>query len=133
MYWLNHLLGTSGLGRFLSIGSVQQYLPSKSLPIYAATKAAQFSLVKYLANVYGPKGISSDSISPGLIATDRNAHRRESVQDWEALSTAICPLQRAGTSEDIKGAALLLYSDAGSYINGADIQVDGGLLLRAAD
>ncbi len=122
-----------GWGRFLAIGSVQQYLASTRMPIYASTKAAQVSLVQYLANAYGPNGVNTNSISPGLVATDRNAFRREDEDEWQALQKGICPLQRAGTPEDIKGAALLLCSDAGGYINGADIQVNGGMLLRAAD
>lgn len=126
-------MAASGWGRFLAIGSVQQYVASARMPIYSATKAAQFSMVQHLAKCHAAEGVTVNSISPGLIATDRNAFRRQDPDDWADLQTTLCPMGRAGLPEDIQGAALLLCSDAGSYITGADIQVNGGMLLRAAD
>jgi len=67
-----------------------------------------------------------NNLSPGLIATARNRWRREDENAWREIQMAANPMQRAGTPEEIAGAALLLCSEAGSFITGADLQVTGG-------
>ncbi len=60
-------------GRLVSVGSVQQYKPHKDMAVYAATKAAQMSIVENLAKQLAPSGITVNNLSPGVIATPRNA------------------------------------------------------------
>ncbi len=126
-------MAARGWGRFLAIGSVHGHRPGPRLPAYAASKAALSSFMRYLAWQVAADGITVNTISPGLIATDRNRLRREDADDWAALQARVVPMGVAGTPDDIKGAALLMCSDAGRYITGTDLLVDGGMLLRPPD
>jgi NAD(P)-dependent dehydrogenase (short-subunit alcohol dehydrogenase family) len=114
-----------GWGRVLSIGSVNQTRPEAQLSIYAALKSAQHNLVANLARVHAAKGVALNTLSPGLIATERNRWRREG-SEWMAIQAGANPMKRAGDPEEMVGAALLLCSDAGSFITGADLQATGG-------
>lgn len=113
-------------GRVLSIGSVNQTAPEPELAVYAALKAAQHNLIVNLAGQHARDGVTLNTLSPGLIATDRNRARREDPAAWQAIQAAANPMRRAGDPEDVVGAALLLCSDAGSFITGINLQVDGG-------
>lgn len=113
-------------GRILAIGSINQTPPKSVLAVYAALKSAQHNLVINLAREYAPNGITINNLSPGLIATERNKFRRDDPHAWAKLELKCCPMPRAGTPSEIAPAALLLCSDAGSYITGADLQVIGG-------
>lgn len=118
-----------GWGRILTIGSVNQTRPEPELAIYAALKAAQHSLGMNLARQLAPSGVTVNNLSPGLVATARNSWRRVDATQWAAIERGANPMQRAGTPDEMAGAALLLCSDAGSYITGADLQATGGAHL----
>lgn len=113
-------------GRILSIGSVNQVLPEPELAVYAALKSAQQNIVINLAKQNALHGVTVNGISPGMIATQRNKSRRVDGALWKRLERECCPMQRAGKPEEIVGAALLLCSEAGSYITGTDLQITGG-------
>ena len=113
-------------GRILTIGSVNQTTPESVLSVYAALKSAQHNLAINLAREYAPHGITINNLSPGLIATERNKFRREDPAAWKAIEAGCSPMQRAGKASEMAGAALLLCSEAGSYITGADLQATGG-------
>ncbi len=115
-----------GWGRVLTLGSVQQANPIIELAVYAGLKSAQYNLVVNLSRQYVNTGVTINNISPGLIETDRNRFRRENQADWEAMIERLSPMGRAGQPEDLIGAALLLCSDAGSFITGANVNVTGG-------
>jgi NAD(P)-dependent dehydrogenase (short-subunit alcohol dehydrogenase family) len=115
-----------GWGRVLTIGSVNQTTPEAELSVYAALKSAQHNLSINLARQYAPFGVTVNNLSPGLIATERNRWRRTDAQAWAAIERGSSPMQRAGAPEEMAGAALLLCSDAGSFITGADLQATGG-------
>jgi NAD(P)-dependent dehydrogenase (short-subunit alcohol dehydrogenase family) len=115
-----------GWGRVLTIGSVNQTTPEPQLSIYAALKSAQHNLSINLAKQYAPFGVTVNNLSPGLIATERNRWRREDANAWTEIQRTSSPMQRAGTPEEMAGAALLLCSQAGSFITGADLQATGG-------
>lgn len=117
-----------GFGRIIAVGSVQQYAPHPLMLIYAATKDAQWSFVKNLARQLGPKGITVNSLSPGVILTPRNASALADKAYREKCETAI-PLGYIGDAKDLNGALILLASNAGRYINGIDLVVDGGMRL----
>ncbi len=119
---------SKGWGRIVTLGSVQQNRPSKQMIVYAASKAAQLSMVKNLAWQLGNKGITINNLAPGVIGTVRN----EEVLSNEVFKTKIVkniPLGYIGEPDDLASMALLLCSDAGRYISGADIFVDGGMSL----
>ena len=115
-----------GWGRILTIGSVNQTRPEPELAIYAALKSAQSNLAQNLARQVAASGVTVNNLSPGLIATARNRWRREDENAWREIQIAANPMHRAGTPEEIAGAALLLCSEAGSFITGTDFQATGG-------
>lgn len=117
-----------GWGRILALGSVQQYKPHKDMAAYAASKCAQMSLVQNLAQQLAPFGITVNNLSPGVIATPRNAGALNDPDYARRLMAGI-PLGFAGLAEDCAAPALLLCSEEGRYITGIDLIVDGGMHL----
>ena len=117
-----------GWGRVVTIGSTNQYRNHPELPMYAATKCAVMSLVKNIAKQVAPFGVTVNNVAPGAIATPRNAAIYEDDEKRKAVEASI-PMGRFGQPEDCVGAVLLLCSDAGAYITGSDIVMDGGLRL----
>jgi NAD(P)-dependent dehydrogenase (short-subunit alcohol dehydrogenase family) len=117
-----------GFGRVIAIGSVQESRPNADCLFYAATKAAQTSMILNLARTVRAPDVTFNVIKPGAILTDRN---RAVLADrgYEAAVLERIPLGRIGEPQDCAGAALLLCSSEGGYINGAEIAVDGGLRL----
>ena len=114
-----------GWGRVVTIGSINQVRPEPELAVYAALKDAQKNLCLNLARTYAPFGVNLNNLAPGLIATERNRWRRQDQAAWAGIQRAVSPTGRAGTPDDLVGAALLLCSDAGAYICGADLMVTG--------
>ena len=117
-------MAARGWGRVVTIGSVQQQRPHPRMFVYAGSKAMQHNWVRNLSRQYGRQGVTVNNLAPGAIATARNA--AQLTTERGAIEARI-PVGRVGTPADLVGAAMLLCSDAGSYINGADIYVDGGL------
>jgi len=116
-------MGERGWGRVVTIGSVQQVMPHPAMMVYAGTKAAQFNWVLNLARQYGGHGVTVNNLAPGAILTARNQAQMQ--REGAALAQRI-PVGRLGAPDDLVGAALLLCSDAGRYITGGDLYVDGG-------
>jgi len=115
-------------GRILTIGSVQQQRPHPDMVVYAASKSALENLVRNLAKQLGPDGITINNLAPGVILTDRNTVALVD-EAYAARVRDMIPLREFGEPSDCVGAALLLCSDAGRYITGADLFVDGGMAL----
>jgi len=117
-----------GWGRILTVGSVQQAKPHPHMLVYAASKCAQMSLVDSLARDLAPSGISVNNLAPGVILTDRNTDALADDDYAEAVRSKI-PSGFFGESKDCVGLAQLLCSEAGRYITGQNIYVDGGMGL----
>lgn len=117
-----------GFGRVIAIGSVQEARPNPTHLYYAATKAAQTNMILNLARTTQAPGVTFNIVKPGAILTDRNRAVLAQPGRQEQVLARI-PLGRIGSPEDCAGIALLLCSPEGSYINGAEIAVDGGLRL----
>lgn len=117
-----------GWGRVLAIGSVQEARPSPIHFVYAGTKAAQTNMMKSLAKTLGGKGVTANVLQPGAIETQRNARQLSDPAYRKAVLDRI-PAGRFGTPADCAALAVLVCSDEGSYINGAELAVDGGLAL----
>jgi 3-oxoacyl-[acyl-carrier protein] reductase len=91
---------------------------------YAAAKGGIIGLTKTLALELGPHNVTVNAIAPGLIKTPRIA-----AAGWGNVSAAFIeslPLRRAGTPDDIAGVVAMLCSEAGAYVSGATIDVNGG-------
>ncbi len=117
-----------GWGRVLAIGSVQEVKEHPQLLIYAALKHAQTGMMRNLARQVAARGVTCNTLAPGAIATDRNAAVLQDAAYRDAVVNRI-PMQRIGDPDDCVGAALLLCSDAGRYITGERLLVDGGMHL----
>lgn len=116
-------MAVRGWGRLLTIGSVQQVRPHPQMMVYAGTKAAQLNWAWNLARQLGGQGVTVNNLAPGAIVTARN--RVQLATEGPSIVERI-PVGRLGRPDDLAGAALLLCSDAGGYINGANLYVDGG-------
>lgn len=121
------LMIAQGSGRIINISSITAQTGGVSGSVqYSATKGALLSLTKTLARDLGPHGITVNAIAPGQIETEMGtlgSEARRRVID-------MIPLRRMGTPEDVAYTALFLASDAASYIAGATIDVNGGILKR---
>ncbi len=115
-----------GWGRIVNIGSVQQVKPHKRMVPYAASKCALLSVVKNLAKQLGEFGVTVNNVAPGVINTDRNAEALQRLQYSKELHQSI-PLRRWGSPDECAPTVVMLCSEAGAYITGADLYVDGGM------
>ena len=125
-------MAEAGYGRILTIGSIQEVAPSAEMPIYSLTKAALKNLVENLAVQTAAQGITVNNLAPGLIETDRNAHRRIDMGRWNELTRMANPLGRAGTPEDLVGIALQLLAPESAFVTGATIYATGGAHVPGA-
>jgi NAD(P)-dependent dehydrogenase (short-subunit alcohol dehydrogenase family) len=112
-------------GRIINFSSIAARRGSDRVGVhYAAAKGGIIGLTKTLALELGPFGITVNAIAPGFIKTPRIA-----AADWgnagEAFIQAL-PLRRAGKPDDIAGVVAMLCSEAGGYVSGATIDVNGG-------
>lgn len=111
-------------GRIISIGSVVGTMGNPGQSNYAAAKAGVIGFSKALAREVGSRGITVNVVSPGFIETDMT--HALSDEQKEKLATQI-PLARLGKAEDIASAVGFLASEAGAYITGETIHVNGGM------
>jgi NAD(P)-dependent dehydrogenase (short-subunit alcohol dehydrogenase family) len=97
-------------------------------PHYSAAKAGVLGLAKAMARELGPDGIRVNCVTPGLIQTDITGGKLTDRMRTEIAATI--PLGRLGEAADVAGAFLFLASDLSSYITGAVIDVNGGMLIH---
>ncbi len=117
-----------GWGRVLTIGSVQQEKPHPAMIVYAATKSAVDNMVKNVAMQVADQGVTVNNLAPGVIGTPR---LDEPVPDVEERinQRMMTPMGGIGDPIDCAAMALLLCSNAGKFITGQNIFVDGGMTL----
>ncbi|KAI0811389.1 short chain dehydrogenase/reductase family [Xylaria sp. FL0064] len=113
----------------VNIGSINALnAPNLENYSYSASKAGLHHLTRHLSQVLGPKGITVNTLACGPFDTKMMAfsmkHFREAIEDGN-------PMKRHGRPSDVAGACIFLASRAGSYVNGATINVDGGVHLAA--
>ena len=115
-------------GRLISVGSVQENRPHPNMIAYAASKGALENMVRNISRQVAAEGITVNNLCPGVFLTDRNKDALSNPQYGELVKASI-PMHDCAMPEDAAGAALLLASDAGRYITGSTIMIDGGLSL----
>jgi 3-oxoacyl-[acyl-carrier protein] reductase len=122
------LLAAKKQGAIVNIASVLGLAVSKGAVAYAAAKAGVVQVTKALAVELAFKGVRVNAIAPGWFVTEMNDDYL-SGEEGAAIKREI-PMGRFGNPGDLDGALLLLVSDAGSYITGATIVVDGGQVVQ---
>jgi len=121
------MLAAGKPGAIVNIASVLGFGVAKGVVAYATAKAGVIQMTKALALELAFKGVRVNAIAPGWFVTEIN---REFLTSPEgAAMTRDIPAGRFGRDGDLDGALLLLVSDAGSYIAGATVVVDGGQMV----
>lgn len=117
-----------GWGRIVTIGSVQQNKPHPAMMVYAATKSAVLNVVQNLAMQLADQHVTVNNLAPGVIGTPRLEQDVPPVPERinKRLET---PSGGLGDPVDCAAVAVLLCSEAGRFITGQNIFVDGGLSL----
>jgi 3-oxoacyl-[acyl-carrier protein] reductase len=116
----------TGHGRIINISSVSGVFGNPGQGNYAASKAGVIGMTKSLAREVASRGITANCIAPGFIKTAMTDALNE--KQVEEISKMI-PAQRFGTPEDIAAGALYLASDAGGYITGQTLHINGGMAM----
>ncbi|HEX8234831.1 MAG TPA: SDR family oxidoreductase [Abditibacteriaceae bacterium] len=118
-----------GWGRILNIGSVQGRSGNPGMLPYSMSKAAMQNMTTALARELGKRNVTVNLLAPGYFNTWRNRGDFPNHEELERRGQWL-PLGRVGQPEDCGGVAVLLCSEAGSYITGQTIYVDGGFTTR---
>jgi 2-deoxy-D-gluconate 3-dehydrogenase len=119
----------AGSGKIIFTASLLTFQGGINVPGYAASKGAIGSVVKALANEWAGKGVNVNGIAPGYIATD-NTEALRNDPDRSASILGRIPAGRWGEAADFKGPVVFLASEAGSYVHGTILTVDGGWMGR---
>ena len=129
-HWLIHFAVPQMIerkeGSIIIVSSIGGLRGSPVIGAYNISKAADFQLARNLAVEYGPHNVRVNCIAPGLIRTD---FARALWDDPENLQrrTASTPLRRIGEPDEIAGAAVFLASQAGAFMTGQSLVIDGGV------
>ena len=113
-----------GSGAIVNIGSVTSHLPLSRVFGYSASKAGVLNLTRNIAQDFGTTGVRVNCICPGFFPAEQN--RKLLTQDRVDSIMGNTPMKRYGEPEELIGALLLLVSDAGRFITGTHVNVDGG-------
>jgi NAD(P)-dependent dehydrogenase (short-subunit alcohol dehydrogenase family) len=115
-------------GRIIHVASVMALVSKEKRNVYSATKSALTGMARASALDLGPFNVTVNCIAPGPFLTDLPGQLL-SAEEKKAFA-AMTALDRWGQPEELVGPALLLASDAGSYITGTTLVVDGGFVCR---
>jgi glucose 1-dehydrogenase len=113
-------------GSIIHVTSICGHHPLIKSGAYSPSKAAAIMLSRTLAVEWGPDGIRSNSVSPGMTRTPRTDPVYE-IPGLLELRSNLAPLKRIATTQDMADACAWLASDRASFVTGQDIVVDGGL------
>ena len=119
-----HLVERGEGGSIINLGSMSGIVPLSRVFTYSASKAAVHNLSKNLAREWAPHRVRVNLVVPGFFPAEQN--RKVLTPERVAAIMGHTPMRRFGEAKELVGAALLLAGDAGSFITGAELVVDGG-------
>ena len=114
-----------GRGSLVHVSSIAGSNAQGQSGAYSVSKAGVIMLSRQLASEWGPQGIRSNVVSPGMVITPMSQAFYDTPGVTERRS-AVVPMRRVGMPQDMADAILFLASDRASYVNGDEIMVDGG-------
>lgn len=124
---LPHIAARGG-GAAVLMSSIAGLRGNAAINAYALSKAGVSQLARNLAVEWGPRNIRINAIAPGLIDTDLSRPLLHD-QDFMAKRMQMTPLRRPGKPAEVASAALFLASEAGSFVTGQTLVVDGGTVI----
>jgi NAD(P)-dependent dehydrogenase (short-subunit alcohol dehydrogenase family) len=121
-----------GYGRIVNISSLNSFVALSEVAAYAASKSGVASLTRSLAVEWSKKGVTVNSIAPGVVRTALNADLLDDTPRGRELLMRT-PMGRFGETGELVGAAVYLCSDAASFVTGQTLVVDGGFLASGVN
>ena len=118
----------NGGGKIINICSMMSELGRETVSAYAAAKGGLKMLTRTLACEWAEHNIQVNGIGPGYIETPQTAPLRKKGHPFNDFIISRTPAGRWGTTDDLKGPAVFLASDASNFVNGHILYVDGGIL-----
>ncbi|OFZ86080.1 MAG: hypothetical protein A2W21_11005 [Betaproteobacteria bacterium RBG_16_66_20] len=121
-------MANRGWGRIVNISSAAARSGLHNQVGYSASKSGLLGLARNVALEYARKGVTCNTVLPGMIGTAKVLGMPAAILEEAVLRT---PARRVGTPEEVAALVIFLMSDTAAFINGAEIDIDGGLRLNA--
>ena len=127
-----HIMKAQGGGKIINIGSALSYTSDGKCPPYTAAKHGVIGITRNFSNELGRYNIQTNAICPGFLATEVNAELRKDPAFYNKITNRIAA-GRWGELDDLMGTMVFLASKASDYLNGVDINEDGGFFTVLRD
>ncbi len=113
-------------GRIVYVSTGLARHPQFGFAVHGSAKAAIAHFARFVAQEFGPAGITANVIAPGFVTTERTTHQPQAIREQMLANT---PLRHLATAEDIAGAIVAYTGDETRFITGSYISVDGGMFM----